>query len=181
MSYYRNFNGLRKESKRIFIEIINCKGGRMMEDCCSNVNEIKIDSNGNCPSCKNKAKNVKLITLKSLLKPSALETLNAKENHYFCSTEDCDVVYFDTNNKKYLVSDIKVAVHQKDGSVTTPICYCFDWTKKKIKQYSEEGIPPNPVEHIRENIKENRCGCEINNPQGSCCLGNVTKFINQFS
>ncbi|KQU08219.1 copper chaperone Copz family protein [Peribacillus butanolivorans] len=152
-----------------------------MEDCCSNLKEIKIENNGECPSCKNKARNVKLITLKSLLKPSALETLNSKEIQYFCSTEDCNVVYFDTNNKKYLVSDIKVAIHQKDDSATTPICYCFDWTKEKIKQYAEKGLTPNPVEHIRENIKENRCGCEVNNPQGSCCLGNVTKFINQFS
>ena len=44
-----------------------------------------------------------------MLKPSALEALNAKENHYFCSTKDCDVVYFDSNNQVYLVSDIKVA------------------------------------------------------------------------
>ncbi|MEK4010203.1 putative iron-sulfur cluster-binding metallochaperone [Peribacillus sp. FSL M8-0224] len=152
-----------------------------MEDCCSNLKTTKIDNNGNCPSCENKAKNVKLITLKSLLRPSALETLNAKENHYFCSTEDCEVVYFDTSKKKYIVSDIKVAVHQKNDSVTTPICYCFDCTKEKIKQFVEKGINPNPVEHIRENIKENRCGCEVNNPQGSCCLGNVTKFTNQLS
>jgi len=58
--------------------------------------------------CKSKSKNVKLITLKSMLKPSALEALNAKENHYFCSTKDCDVVYFDSNNQVYLVSDIQV-------------------------------------------------------------------------
>ena len=152
-----------------------------MEDCCSNQKTIKVDYDGNCPSCKNKAKNVKLITLKSLLRPSALETLNAKENHYFCSTEDCEVVYFDTSKKKYIVSDVKVAVYQKNDSVTTPICYCFDWTKEKIKQYVQKGITPNPVEHIRKNIKENRCGCEVNNPQGSCCLGNVTKFTNQLS
>ena len=61
--------------------------------------------------------------------------------------------------------------------LTTPICYCFDWTKEKIKQYAEKGLTPNPVEHIRENIKEKRCGCEVNNPQGSCCLGNVTIFF----
>ncbi|MGE6616684.1 putative iron-sulfur cluster-binding metallochaperone [Bacillus mycoides] len=152
-----------------------------MEDCCSNLKGIKIENNGHCPSCENKAKNVNLITLKSLLKPSALETLNAKENHYFCSNEDCDVVYFDTNNKKYFVSDIKVAVNQKDDSATTPICYCFDWTKEKIKQYVKNGLTPNPVEHIRENIRENRCGCEVNNPQGSCCLGNVTTYIRKMS
>lgn len=152
-----------------------------MADCCNNDKEIEIENTGDCPSCKNKAKNVKLITLKSLLKPTSLETLNAKENHYFCSTEDCDVVYFDTNNKKYLVTDIKVSVHQKDDSVSTPICYCFDWTKEKIKEYVEKGLTTKPVEQIRQNIKENRCGCEVNNPQGSCCLGNVTKYINELS
>lgn len=153
----------------------------MMEDCCSNVNEIRTESDGICPLCKNKGKKVQLITLKSLLKPSVLESLNAKENHYFCSTKDCEVVYFDTSNKRHHVSDIKVAVYQKDSSAATPICYCFDWTKEKIKQYVETGITSHPVEHIRENIKENRCGCEVNNPQGSCCLGNVTKFINQLT
>lgn len=153
----------------------------MMSDCCNKTKEIKSENVVNCPSCKNKAKNIKLITLKSMLKPSVLETLNAKENHYFCPTKDCDVVYFDTNNNMYLVSDIKVAVYQKDDSPLTPICYCFDWTKEKIKEYVEKGITHNPVEHIRENIKENRCGCEVNNPQGSCCLSNVTKFINQLT
>ena len=152
-----------------------------MSDCCNNTKEIKSENVVNCPSCKNKAKNIKLITLKSMLKPSALETLNAKENHYFCPTQDCGVVYFDTNNNMYLISDIKVAVYQKDDSPLTPICYCFDWTKEKIMEYVEKGITTNPVEHIRENIKENRCGCEVNNPQGSCCLGNVTKFINQLT
>lgn len=153
----------------------------MMSDCCNNTKEIKNENVVKCPSCKNRSKNVKLITLKSMLKPSALETLNAKENHYFCSTKDCDVVYFDTNNKEHLVSDIKVAVHQKDASVTTPICYCFDWTKEKIKEYVEKGLTPNPVEHIRENIKENRCGCDVNNPQGSCCLANVTSYIKELT
>lgn len=153
-----------------------------MSDCCT-IHEQVPESSGSelCPSCNVKGKTVKIITLKSMLKPSSFETFNAKENHYFCSTKDCDVVYFNTNNKTYLVSDIKVPVHQKDDSATTPICYCFDWTKEKIKKYVKIGVTPNPVEHIRENIKENRCGCEVNNPQGSCCLGNVTKFINQLS
>lgn len=147
-------------------------------DCCSSkVNEVKIENGGVCPTCNNKAKNVKLITLKSLLKSTALETLNANVNHYFCSSKECDVVYFDADNKKYLISDIKVAVHQKDDDVTTPICYCFDWTKEKIEKFVKQELSPNPIEHIRKNIKEDRCGCEVNNPQGGCCLGNVSKYI----
>lgn len=153
-----------------------------MNDCCSNHKEMKTENDvGNCISCNRKGKKVKLITLKSLLRPSALELLDANVNHYFCSTKDCNVVYFDTNNKNYLLSDVKVPVHQKDDSSITPICYCFDWTKERIKEYVEDGLTPNPVDHIRDNIKENRCGCEVNNPQGSCCLGNVTAYIRELS
>jgi hypothetical protein len=39
----------------------------------------------------------------------------------------------------------------------------------------------NQLNTIRQNIKENRCGCEVNNPQGSCCLGNITEYINELS
>jgi hypothetical protein len=153
-----------------------------MSDCCTTKEQVSEKSGFElCSNCKVKGKTVKIITLKSMLKPSALETFNIKENYYFCSTKDCNVVYFDRNNKKYLVSDIKVPVHQKDNSTTTPICYCFDWTKEKINLYVEKGLALNPVDHIRENINENRCGCEVNNPQGSCCLGNVIGYIRELT
>jgi len=62
-----------------------------------------------------------------------------------------------------------------------PVCYCFDWTKEKLEQAIKNDLASQPVEQIRQNIKANRCGCEVNNPQGSCCLANVTTFINQLS
>lgn len=31
--------------------------------------------------------------------------------------------------------------------------------QRKDKQYVEKGLSPSLVEHIRENIKENLCGC----------------------
>lgn len=77
----------------------------------------------------------------------------------------------------YLNSEVKVSVHQEDNSPTVPVCYCFGWTKEKIKEYEEQELSPKPLEHIRENVKADRCGCEVNNPQGSCCMGNITKYI----
>nr|WP_272942629.1 hypothetical protein [Alicyclobacillus hesperidum] len=35
----------------------------------------------------------------------------------------------------------------------------------------------NPVQYVTEQVQADRCGCEVNNPQGSCCLGNVTTFV----
>ncbi|WP_391115904.1 putative iron-sulfur cluster-binding metallochaperone [Psychrobacillus sp. L3] len=148
-----------------------------MTDCCA-TKETVIESSGSelCPSCNKKGKKLKIITLKSMLKPSILDSLNINLNHSFCSTKDCDVVYFDTKEKSYFTSDLKVSVHQKDDSSTVPVCYCFGWTKEKIREYEEQKLSPQPLEHIKENVKANRCGCEVNNPQGSCCMGNVLLF-----
>jgi len=153
-----------------------------MSECCNTKEQIsEMSDSGICPACMLLGKKVKLLTVKSMLKPAALSSLYADTDHYFCSISNCDVVYFDTNKKIYSISDIKVPVHQKDVSLKVPVCYCFDWTKEKIIKSVEKELKPNPIDHIRENIKENRCGCEVNNPQGSCCLGNVTKFMNQLS
>nr|WP_272873323.1 (2Fe-2S)-binding protein [Alteribacter salitolerans] len=115
-----------------------------------------------------------------MLKPASLGTLDAGSPHFFCPAKDCPVVYFDKNKKTYRKTDVKVSVYHKDASSDTPVCYCFNWTKEKLKNaiQTEE---VNPIEQIRENIKKDRCGCEVNNPQGSCCLGNVTGFIKQGS
>ncbi|MFT8928398.1 MAG: (2Fe-2S)-binding protein [Sporolactobacillus sp.] len=148
-----------------------------MSDCCiSDEMAVGTDFTGTCPSCKKRGKKIGLITLKSLLKPSALDTLNAEVNHYFCATKDCNVVYFDINERIYSVQDIKVKVYQKDDTLAVSICYCFDWTRQRIQDSLRKGLPA-PTEYIRKNIKANRCGCEINNPQGSCCLGNVARYI----
>ncbi|MCI1859701.1 MAG: (2Fe-2S)-binding protein [Sporolactobacillus sp.] len=145
-----------------------------MSDCCiSDEMAAGSDLTGICPSCKKRSKKIGLITLKSLLNSSALDTLNAEVNHYFCATKDCNVVYFDINEGTYSVQDIKVKVYQKDDTLAVPICYCFGWIRQRIKDSLRKGLP-TPTEYIRKNIKANRC---VNNPQGSCCLGNVARYI----
>ncbi|GAA0391237.1 hypothetical protein GCM10008933_22710 [Paenibacillus motobuensis] len=69
----------------------------------------------------------------------------------------------------------KVSVFQKDDSLDVPVCYCFGWTRERLIQAVREH--QLPTDHIQEQIQANRCGCEVNNPQGACCLGNVTAFI----
>lgn len=149
-----------------------------MSDCCK-VNDSLPKEAHSCSFCGVVGKRIKTITLKSMLKPSSLELLNAELDHFFCSTADCDVVYYDSEKNSYTTSEIKVPVFQKEISLEAPVCYCFDWTKEKIQRSVTKEDTQNPIEHIRENIKANRCGCEVNNPQGSCCLANVTKFITQ--
>ena len=127
-----------------------------------------------CPICRQKGKRVQLITLKALIRPSALETIDPEKSYAFCINPSCDVVYF-SDVQTFETNKIKVPVFQIDDALDVPVCYCFGWTRERLKQAVQENR--QPVDKIREQIRANRCGCEVNNPQGSCCLGNVTTFI----
>ena len=75
------------------------------------------------------------------------------------------------------MGDLKVPVFQKDSGMDVPICYCFDWTRERILQTVKHG--GKPLEEIKANVQAGHCGCEVNNPQGVCCIGNVAEFIRQ--
>ncbi|WMT39853.1 (2Fe-2S)-binding protein [Paenibacillus sp. D2_2] len=143
-------------------------------DCCSHTPSTQGSSTLICPVCEQKGKSVKLITLKALLKPSALETINPESPYTFCSNPSCKIVYF-SDRQTYSKDALKVSVFQKDKELNVPVCYCFGWTRERLIQAIEEN--QRPSDHIREQMQANRCGCEINNPQGACCLGNVTTFV----
>lgn len=144
-------------------------------DCCppsSNVEPVKT----NCPSCGEKGKNVPLITLKSLLTASSLQTIEPDNTYSFCSNSSCNTVYFSgTHSQTFAVDTLKVPVFQKKSDMHVPVCYCFDWTRECLVQAVSHN--QQPIEHIKEQVQSNRCGCEVNNPQGACCLGNVTAYL----
>ncbi|MDP4553548.1 (2Fe-2S)-binding protein [Alkalihalobacillus macyae] len=120
---------------------------------------------------------MKLITLKSLLLPKALAILQPDTSYQLCSISGCDVVYFNEKEQIFTKSDLKVSVSQKDEKENTPICYCFGWTRKIVSKEIKKTEENTIIQNISMHIKAIRCGCEVNNHQGSCCLGNVTGFI----
>lgn len=144
-----------------------------MGSCCQTpANESSTIND--CPVCHQKGKSVPLITLKSLLKPTALEIIKPEDAYAFCPNPSCEVVYF-SDSLTYSKDMLKVPVYQKDDALDVPVCYCFGWTRKRLIQAVHEN--QRPIDHIRQQVQANRCGCEVNNPQGSCCLGNVTAFV----
>ena len=148
-------------------------------NCCStnSISKEALQSTGVCNQCVSKGKTVKLITLKSLLAPKKLAQLDPQLDYYFCKDANCNVVYF-SEAMYFTEDDLKVAVYQKNiSNKGVPVCYCFDWSQQSIQQSSDADTIP---QSISEHIKAGRCGCEVNNPQGSCCLGNVNTVINQY-
>jgi hypothetical protein len=122
---------------------------------------------------------VDLITVKALLTSSALRRLDGKA-YRFCPEPDCEVVYFDREaDSIFGKPDLVVRVGQKEADDPIPVCYCFGITeadlRRDIMAAGETSIPAV----ITAEVRADHCACEVKNPQGSCCLGNVSNAVRQ--
>ncbi|PMB53032.1 (2Fe-2S)-binding protein [Fischerella thermalis CCMEE 5201] len=153
----------------------------MTECCCPPLSNQKSGSRWQrlCPQDGTKGKPVQLITLKSLLVPVALEQLNPATAYGFCPSPNCPVVYFSEQGQTFTTADLKVSVFQKNVDEDVSVCYCFGWSRQRIREELNQSGESNAVDMITTHIKAKRCGCEVNNPQGSCCLGNVRSVVKQ--
>lgn len=133
-----------------------------------------------CPACGALGKPVKRITLGALLKSEARPRIPRQEEFCFCRTTTCEVVYFRTNEVLFRKGDLSVLVGLKESaSPDAPACYCFGWTPQKIRAEIETAGRSTAVDQIKAQVKAGNCYCEVTNPQGSCCLGNVAKAVQE--
>ena len=143
-------------------------------DCCSPKPKGKVA----CPSCHKDAKGVLSKTLEHLLTDEAKQNLTSLERFYYCKTPSCSTVYF--RDKTILTQDdINVTVGLKDGASPATVCYCFEWTKEKIEAELKATGETSALEDIKARMENPGCSCEILNPSGGCCLGDVTKAIKE--
>lgn len=147
------------------------------ESCCELHPPTKRGS-APCPSCAALSKRVQRITLGALLKPQHRANIPQEDEFSFCPTPECDVVYFRNSEVLFRKADISVPVHQKDpDNPKVPVCYCFGWTPEKIYAEVEETGQSSAIDVITAQVRAGNCYCEVTNPQGSCCLGNVSKAV----
>lgn len=134
-----------------------------------------------CPSSQTIGSKVDLVTVKALVNGDALRRLDGKA-YRFCPAPGCDVVYFDTAaHSIFRKCDVTVRVGQKETQDPIPVCYCFDFTVADLRRdFAARGKTEIPA-IISAEIKAGHCACEVKNPQGSCCLGNVTAAARAFS
>lgn len=129
----------------------------------------------NCPSCGESGRTVSSITLSSHLTLTAKAGLDSPEGFVFCANSACDVTYF--GSQTFFTRDVRRPIFQKSSDPNRLVCYCF---KHSVAEINEEILTTGStavLASIRENCKKGLDECEKNNPQGSCCLGNVTRVI----
>lgn len=130
-----------------------------------------------CPSCGQRGRRVKPVTLASLVS----EGTPVGEGIYrFCRTQGCDVVYFSEGGAAPIpVSSMRVRVGQKETAADRPICYCFGHSAAEVVAEVEATGTSSIPDQITEHCRRGEDRCPETNPQGSCCLGNVRAVLKE--
>jgi hypothetical protein len=145
-----------------------------MPNCCPKPAERS--SLVRCPESGWVGKPVGRRTVQALLTETALQRLSERD-YAFCPDVACDVVYFDDEDSRFTTADVRVAVWQKCAFGDRQICYCFGESEASIRAEFASAGTSGAADRIREHITAGRCACEIRNPRGACCLGDVVAAV----
>src|SRR5258707_724631 len=100
---------------------------------------------------------------------------------WFCAEPNCPIVYYGDKGACFTVDDLREPVAAKIKGDARPICYCFGFSegdaRKEIERTGQSTIPAT----VSGLIKAGVCACEVRNPAGVCCLGEVNQTVNRLS
>ncbi len=151
-----------------------------MSNCCS-VNRAPAAPAAAmpCPECGSRSKQVETLTVKSLVRHLPFGMVPAQ--YYFCEETTCDLVYFPFNAEapSFHRGDLLVRVGLKEETDPIPVCYCFGVSRQDIWDEIREKGKSSVAERIKAEVKAGNCACEVKNPSGKCCLGNVTRAVQE--
>jgi len=127
-----------------------------------------------CPACEQGGAAVDRITLKALLTADGLRR-GIPEHPRYCATPDCPIVYFDADGSvTFTEADLVVPVYAKHpNDPKMPVCYCF-------RVHREAMLDRERAHELRKmvaaEVKAGNCACEVRNPKGECCLGDLVQI-----
>ncbi len=154
--------------------------GVTIEHCCSTVKGEacfgRTGKPGTCPSCDKRGKPVTVLTIKSLVQNHT--RVPARTSYWFCRTANCEIVYFSCEGV-FRKLDLKVRVGIKETADPIPLCYCFHYSREDIFKDIESKGRTAILQQIKAEVQSGFCACEVKNPSGACCLGDITRAIQE--
>lgn len=143
--------------------------------CCTPVAKPKAAAS--CPACGTEGKPVGPVTLRSLLQPH-LRPQVRDEGYRFCASPGCALVYYSADGAQtFSRADLTVRVGVKETGAPRPLCYCFGHSAESIREEWVQTGKSTAMASIKAEMKAGTCRCELTNPSGSCCLGDVIKEV----
>ncbi len=133
-----------------------------------------------CPACSTKGRKVEPLTVRALVQHELVSQVRDAP-YRFCESPACDVVYFSEKDPghRFVRSELRVRVGQKEIEPPVQVCYCFDWTTDDIERELRLTGSTTIPDRIKQKIQQGFCHCETMNPQGTCCLGNVNRAVKE--
>ena len=152
-----------------------------MGDCCDGpkceVPRPKAEARTPCPRCGAVGRVVGDETIEAMLRPGLAASLLPIERR-FCRTPTCEVLYYGADGRFVEKSAATVRVGVKESVDPVPLCYCFGFSRSDVRnEVAETGDCSIPA-RITSEVRAGRCACEVKNPSGACCLGDVNKAVN---
>ncbi len=142
----------------------------MSESCCS---VTTVESGGSsCPASGFEGKPVDWTTVSALAK----RRVPPKQEFRLCRDAECEVVYYGSVGTVLATSDLNVQPGFKDGSDGL-LCYCFEHRRADIARELSETGESDVLGSIEREVRAGNCACEVRNPSGKCCLGEVQEAI----
>lgn len=148
-------------------------------DCCGKsvveASELALSA---CQICGEVGRIVEKQTVVHQVKSEKLSSV-ADTEYRFCSSANCDVVYYLADGSVFTTADVRELVTSKTKGDDRPLCYCFGFTEGNVRREivlkGETTIPTQVMQFIKEKL----CACEIRNPSGACCLGEINRAKKQ--
>lgn len=146
-------------------------------DCCSTgVGAISSLVKAACDNCGKVGRIVAKQTVVHQVKSEKLPAVSDLE-YRFCSSADCEVVYYSADSSVFTTDDVRELVTSKTKGDDRPLCYCFGFTEGNVRREivlkGETTIPAQVTQFIKEKL----CACGIRNPAGTCCLGEISRSV----
>ena len=95
-----------------------------------------------------------------------------RQDFRLCRDSECPVVYYGSMGAVLTVEDLSVQPGFKSGSDGL-VCYCFLHRSADITRQLEATGQTDIFESIQREVAAGNCSCEVRNPSGKCCLGEV--------
>ena len=161
------------------VEKIACNEHLPNGECCLITDKTEAPAKAECPVSNTSQKKVQLRTVRSLVRADRRWQLENVQ-YYYCEDANCPVVYFPANGGPYFsIGDLDVKVFSKDAGDDVPVCYCFEWTRGRIEAEIREIGKSTAATEIAQQVKAGLCACDVKNPKGRCCLGDVNAFVKE--
>lgn len=146
-------------------------------DCCRGGAKITKETTQNaCGGCGEAGRDVARQTVVHHVKSEKLAEVKSDE-YKFCSSEKCPTVYYSVSGEVFTINDIRELITSKSSGDQRPLCYCFGFTEGFVRlEIGETGTSSVP-QQVAQFIKEKLCVCEIRNPAGACCLGEINRTV----